>query len=391
MCRLAIFSIATAAIVASAITAQAQANQQRVFIFGDPNNPANLWELSDPFDAKAKAKPGQAVADVRGRVVRRYVTGPGSSKAALVVKRFSEVRQIVWSARPQVMEEAIFAVQRGEANKAQTLIEPVIFFFSTLKKVPGNLWLDAASVKLDALVLLKNDALITEFINELENGIRDVDAGSVKTLQNRIRLAKLEQATRRGNYAVALRDADAFIKESIEPGVLANLQLIKGDALYGLRRYEEAMTAYLRISVFYGGQGKFVPASMLGAAKAFRGMNIPANKHLQLDSVANRYLNDLIAQYPLTAEAEIAKGILTKDDRAALAQKDAAALEAAQKAGTGEDGGAPPPPATAATDPTAIDDAPTAPPTAPGDETPKADPPGADAPLASPPAAEGTE
>ena len=361
MHRLATFTIASIGIVAPVILSHAQAVQQQAFIFGDPNTPGNVWELSDPFDPKASPKAGQAVADARGRTVRRYMTVPGSPKPVLVTKRFVEVRRIVWRARPKIMEEAIFAVQRGEADKAQTLIEPVVFFFSTLKKVPGNLWLDAASIKLDALVLLKNDNLITAFIRELESGITDVDEASVKTLQNRIKLAKLEQAVRRGNFAEALRDADVFIKETSDPAILANLHLIKGDALLNLRRYEDAMTAYLRISVFYGGQGKYMPASKLGAAKAFRGMNTPANKHLQLDSVANRYLNDLIAQYPVTPEAEIAKGILSKDAREALAQKDAAALEAAQKAGT-DGGGAPLPPPTAATDPTAIEEPPPPPP-----------------------------
>jgi len=126
-----------------------------------------------------------------------------------------------------------------------------------------------------------------------------------------------------------LRDAEVFIKESVNPETLAQLHLIKGDCLMSQKKYEEALNAYLRVNVFYGSNPKYIPMAQLGAVRAFRGMNSPANKHLKLEDVANQYLNDIISQYPLTKEAEIAKTMLPKEDREKALKKADSAADAA--------------------------------------------------------------
>lgn len=316
-----------AALLSGAVSLSAQA-----FYFGN-----DKWEINDPF---GKDPPNSRKGTVKGsQVTMIKVIGPS---AAQVSKRLGEVTAIEWGALPAAMEEAETEVQRGEASKALSLIEPVVQFFAPLKKVPGSLWLQAASIKLDALVLLKNDTVIEGFIRELE----EMNNGTIPGLDNRIRMAKLEQTLRKGNAALALADADKYIRDTVDTGLIANLHLIKGEALLQLRRYEEAMNAFLRVPVFYGSQTKYIPAAQLGAARAFRGMDSPASKHLRLEAVANGYLADIIEQYPLSKESEVARGMLPKDVRDALAKKEEAGMAAAKAAGegatteTGSDGSA---------------------------------------------------
>ena len=89
------------------------------------------------------------------------------------------------------------------------------------------------------------------------------------------------------------------------------------------------MNTYLRVPVFYGSQQEHLPKALLGAAKAFRGMDSPANRSQRLDEVSNRYLRELIATFPVSKEAEEAKKLLPKEDRQA-AEAAQAALKPAE-------------------------------------------------------------
>ncbi|MDR2981196.1 MAG: hypothetical protein LBV12_03000 [Puniceicoccales bacterium] len=266
------------------------------------------WEINSPFAPKGTPLDSKK-ANIRGtQITRTVVIGPSIAEQS---KRFSEVTRIEWGIRPQAMEDAEAEIQRGEGAKALALIEPVVQFFAPFKKTPGTLWLRAASIKLDALVLLKNDAVIESFIRELE----EINDGSIPGLEQRISLAKLDQLLRKGNPTLVLTETDKLIRDTTDLGMIANLHVIKGNALLQLRRYEEAMNTFLRVPVFYGSQSRYIPSALLGAAKAFRGMDSPANRHLQLESVSNGYLTEIISQYPLSKEAEEAKAMLPKDVR----------------------------------------------------------------------------
>ncbi|MDR2863106.1 MAG: hypothetical protein LBV54_04415 [Puniceicoccales bacterium] len=301
----------------------ASANAQS-FQFAD----GKVWEINDPF---SKVAPNPLKGTIRGNEI--VLTQQVGRSTIVITKKFAEVTRIDWpkAVRPKALADAEDEIARGDANKALAAIEPIVQRFAPLKKVPGSLWLDAASIRLDALVLLKNDLVISQFIAELEG----LDSSAIPGLDNRIKLAKLEQTLRKGNANLALSEVVKFIDESVDLELCANLYLIKGGALLQLRNFEQAMNAYLSVPVFYGSQTKYIAAAKLGAAKAFRGMSTPANKALQLDVVANNYLSDIIAEYPLSKEAEIAKGMLPKDEREVAAKKEAEVAEAATKVGEG--------------------------------------------------------
>jgi hypothetical protein len=177
-------------------------------------------------------------------------------------------------------------------------------------------------VKLDALDRLENDAVIGAFLDNLEKN----DDGSSPELANKVKLARLMQRARRGEHDTVISEATDLITKMDDPDVLARLHIVKGGSLLATKKYEAAMNTYLRVPVFYGAQAEHLPKAMLGAARAFRGMDSPATKEQRLEEISNRYLRDLIATFPVSKEAEEAKKLLPKEDRLA-AEADAAKIK----------------------------------------------------------------
>ena len=213
----------------------------------------------------------------------------------------------------QPMVEAKNLILRGESSKALETIEPVLKTFSSVKTVRGSPWIKAAAIKLDALDRLDNDAALSTFLDTLDK----VDDGSSPELTNKIKLAKLLLQARKGDHAGVITATTTLIPQMDDPDVLARLHLLKGTSLLALKKYEDAMNTYLRVPVFYGSQQEHLPKALLGAAKAFRGMDSPATRSLKLEEVSNRYLTELIATFPVSKEAEEAKKLLPKEDRVA--------------------------------------------------------------------------
>ncbi len=272
------------------------------------------WYLNDPFSpADSKQDPKKAIARGTQITLTKQV---GTAKAT-VTKNITEATLVDWGAPPKNIKLAEQEVLRGNGARALEYIEPILRFFSPIKKTPGSLWLPSASIKLDALILLKNDAILDDFIMELE----PFNDGSIPGLNNKVALVRIEQDIRRGHAEAALANIDKMINETAQLDMVANLHLLKGNALLDLARYEEAMSTFLRVPVFYGSQSKYMPAALLGAAKSFRGMNTPANRNLQLDDVTNGYLSEIITAYPYSKEATEARKMLPKELREALDKK----------------------------------------------------------------------
>ncbi|MFN7341122.1 MAG: tetratricopeptide repeat protein [Opitutia bacterium] len=285
------------------------------------------WEVNNPFQVDAK---GQPVVDARkarfnatfDRLERKTISG---TIEVVANRRMEEVVQIEWPAIAQ-LDQARQMILRGEAAKALELVETVLRPFDKVKKIPGSPWVTAAIVKLDAIDRLDNDAALANFLSALET----VDDGSNPELAQKIKLAKLIQKARRGEHAAVIADADGLISQFDGADTLARLHILKGASLLALKRYEDAMNTYLRVPVFYGSQQEHLPKALLGAAKAFRGMDSPATKSQRLGEVANTYLRELVATFPVSVEAEEAKALLPKEDR-----------QAAEKAQSGLPGAAP--------------------------------------------------
>lgn len=284
------------------------------------------WEVNSPLALDAKGKP--APADPRKAKfnatfdkVERVNRQAGVEIAA--TRKLEDAVGIEWPPIAQ-LKEAREEIQRGKATRALELAESVLRVFDKAKKVPGSPWVTAAIVKLDAIDRLDNDAALAAFLSTLEA----VDDGSNAELRQKIQLAKLLQKARRGDHAGVVTDADGLIASLDSADTLARLHILKGGSLHALKRYEEAMNTYLRVPVFYGSQQEHMPKALLGAAKAFRGMDSPALKSQRLGEVANRYLRELVAGFPLSVEAEEAKTLLPKEDREAATAEQGAIKDA---------------------------------------------------------------
>lgn len=287
------------------------------------------WEMNDPFRLDEKSRPPKPFYDARKasfdktfEKVEKTIEVSGS--AMTTSKKLTEAVLIEWPAI-QPMAEAKNLVLRGEPSKALDMIEPVLKTFDKVRTVRGSPWIKAASIKLDALDRMENDASLGSFLSTLEQ----VDDGSNPELTSKIKLAKLLVRARQGDHAGVITDATALIGQSDDPDVLARLHLLKGASLLALKRYEPAMNTYLRVPVFYGSQQEHLPKALLGAAKAFRGMDTPATRSQRLEEVSNRYLRELVATFPVSKEAEEAKKLLPKEDRLA-AEAEQGAVKPAQ-------------------------------------------------------------
>ncbi len=273
------------------------------------------WEVNDPFklDNSIPPKPvvdsKKAVINVIKGTVDRTSNQGGFE--VVLTRKLSEVTEIVWP-MPARLQEAQDNVNRGEPAKALDNAEAVIKFFEPLKNVPGSWWIKASLIKLDALDRLENDAATNSFLAVFEKE----EAAKEPEVATQIQLARLMLRARKGEHEAVIREATDLLSKVDSSELQARLHLTKGNSLLAAKKYEAAMTTFLRVPVFFGSENELIPKALLGAARAFRGMDSPALRDQKLEAVSNRYLYDVIVSYPVSKEAEEAKKLLPPEERA---------------------------------------------------------------------------
>lgn len=273
------------------------------------------WDINDPFKMDTAAIPPKPLIDPKKATINTLEktvqrTSVQGGVEIVQTRKFADVERIVWPSLER-LNEAQNNIARGEPGKALDNVEPVIKLFEPLKKVPGSFWLKASALKLDALDRLENDAATSTYLDALEKD----ELASAPELATPIQLARLMLRARRGDHESVIRDASELIGKMDDMDTLARLHLVKGNSLLATKKYEAAMNTYLRVPVFYGAEQGNVPKALLGAARAFRGMDSPATREQRLEETANRYLRDIILTYPVSKEAEEAKKLLPKEER----------------------------------------------------------------------------
>lgn len=273
------------------------------------------WEINDPFKMDNSIPPKPVVDAKKGtiNVIKGTVDRVSNSGGFEVTlnRKLSEVTEVVWP-MPSRLREAQANVSRGEPAKALENVEAVLKFFEPIKNVPGSWWVKASIVKLDALDRLENDAATAAFLNTFEKE----EAAKLPEVATQIQLARLMQRARKGEHAEVIKEATDLLTKVDSAELQARLHIVKGNSLFASKKYEAAMTTYLRVPVFFGSETEFIPKALLGAARAFRGMDSPALRDQRLESVSNRYLYDIIVSFPVSKEAEEAKKMLPKEERA---------------------------------------------------------------------------
>lgn len=171
----------------------------------------------------------------------------------------------------------------GKAAQALSRIGPVITAQTPFRDIPGNWWDRAAGIKLSALIALRLDDQIPALAADLAKYGKDPEVS---------RAAKVYEAKsllKKGDSAAALAAVKSIIDESKSPETLANAWLIVGGAELARKNYREALMAYLRVPVFYPEVQIAMPSALLGAARAYEGLEDFLSAKSSLDELARSY------------------------------------------------------------------------------------------------------
>lgn len=301
--RLSLLLPALALLAAAAASAQ-------TFVFK-----GERWEINDPFKMDNSIPPKPVVDPKKGTInvikgTIDRVSNSGGIEVTLT-RKLSEVTEVIWPL-PSRLKEAQANVSRGEPAKALDNVEAVLKFFEPIKNIPGSWWARASIVKLDALDRLENDAATEAFLV----GFEKEEAAKAPEVATQIQLARLMLRARKGAHDEVIKESTELLAKVDTAELQARLHIVKGNSLYAAKKYEAAMATYLRVPVFFGSETELVPKALLGAARSFRGMDSPAVRDQKLEAVSNRYLYDIIVSYPVSKEAEEAKKMLPKEERA---------------------------------------------------------------------------
>lgn len=229
-----------------------------------------------------------------GNVMATVQVGTGTGEIGYAVATIAKID----FPEPSQLKTAADLMAQGKAKDALFQIEPLVVYYAPFRDVPGNWWTPAVRVKLEALVALKRDADAAALVDDIVKNAADPEAARAARV-----LVAASQA-RKGQYEKAISTCDDVIKSGNDPGTLAQAWVTKGRSHLALKDWDSALLAYLHVPVFYPEQTRLLPQVLLGSAKAYKGMEDLPN--------AEKTLNELVAQYPASAEATEAKNDLKK-------------------------------------------------------------------------------
>lgn len=199
---------------------------------------------------------------------------------------------------PLALKSALDFLTQGQPEKALAEIDPVVKYYGPFKEVPGAWWAQAAAIKVSVLTALRRETEGETLTNEIQKAVTDPE--TARSVQLRLAGGLI----RKKEFEKAIAICDTAIAQSTDPPVLAEAWIKKGDALFAQRQFDLALLAYLHVPVFFDDEKSFVPAALLGSARAYW--------RLDDTTQAKKSLNDLIAAYPQSAEATVAQSELRK-------------------------------------------------------------------------------
>ena len=244
-------------------------------------------------------KEGKSVVTTRirrleGKVMATEQIGAGTGEIGYPV---SAIAKVDFPEPTQIKTSADLLAQ-GKAPAALAQIEPVVIYYAPFKDVPGNWWAQSARLKLKALVALNRDPEAAALVDDIVKNSTDPESGWAA------QALLAGSLVRKGEGEKALVSCDAVIKTSADPDTVSTAWVAKGRAHLMLKDWDSAMLAFLHVPVFYPDQTTLMPQVMLGSAQAYAGLEDKVN--------AEKTFNELISQYPASAEATEAKAGLQK-------------------------------------------------------------------------------
>ncbi len=199
---------------------------------------------------------------------------------------------------PRALRAASDFLAANQPQKALAEIDPVERYYAAFREIPGSWWGPAALLKISILSALQKD-------HDAENLAAYVAQSNIDPETTRLaRVALSASLIRKRQFEKVLEYCDTAIKESTDPGVLAQAWMRKGDAYFGMKQWDDALLAYLHIPVFYEDETTLVPEALLGSARAYRRLDDPER--------AKKTLNELTTNFPNSPQAGLAAAELKK-------------------------------------------------------------------------------
>ena len=227
-------------------------------------------------------------------VLGKVQVGTGSGEIGY---HLSQIAKIEFP-EPRGLKNAADVMTQGQLEKALAEIEPVVAFYQPFKEIPGSWWSPAALIKVSILAALQRATEAEALAADIQRSVSDPETARGA----QVRLAG--RLIRKREFEKALAICDAAIKESVDPEIVANAWLNKGDALFAQKEWDAALLAYLHVPVFFPDQKLVMPAALLGSGKA--------SALLDDKTQATKSFNDLIATFPKSAQAAVAQSELQK-------------------------------------------------------------------------------
>ena len=263
---------------------------------------AALLSCLASVDASAQAillKTGQRVETLglrrdRDIVMGKVQVGSSSGEVGYQVVAIAKIE----FPEPKALKTATELLSQGQPDKALAEIDPVVKYYAAFRDIVGGWWAQAALIRVSALSALQRDAEAEPIVAELQKFVSDPEV---------VRAANLRRAgslIRKGDYDKAGEICDAAIKESAEPSVLAEAWKNNGDILFSKKDWDNALLAYLHVPVFYSEEKLFLPAALLGSARAYR--------RLEDFERARKAFAELTTTFPKSAEATLAQAEIQK-------------------------------------------------------------------------------
>jgi tetratricopeptide (TPR) repeat protein len=199
---------------------------------------------------------------------------------------------------PKNLKAAADLLAQGQPDKALAEITPVVASYEPFKEIAGAWWAPAAVIKVSALAALQRDVEAEPLAREIQKSATDPETARAANLRIANALVGKQE------FEKAAQICDAAIKESTRPEVLADAWTTKGNLHLAQKEWDAALLAFLHVPVFYREEKLFMPAALLGSARAYRRLD-------DLDR-AKRTLQDLTTAFPKSAEAAVAQTEMQK-------------------------------------------------------------------------------
>lgn len=198
------------------------------------------------------------VAD--GKISRTIKLSNGKDGQATL--SLTDIDRMDWPNVKQVQEAELLRSQ-GKVKEAVEILVKALDFFKPFRNIKGSPYADVAFAHIESLDQAGDFDTLIRVLPDVElmkwNEAKKLKLGIIKL--------NMERRTSQDQEAV-LAKAESLLRDTDDSDISARLWLTIGEVHSKKNRWEEALMAYLHVSVFYGSQATLVPQAELNAARS---------------------------------------------------------------------------------------------------------------------------